>query len=367
MKVFIFFILQLCCLNVFAQFPFELKFDVSEPLVGKTIFIKIWDNYSENKFTFVDSFMLKTGTMHYAGVISKPSEQAEFFIKDKNRYSSSFYIDSGVNKFDLVEPDKRLYKRLRLKFRYSPSNILNDTLNEVFIEKHFATEKLKGSKRDSVAGVFNHRRLDILKRNPDNFASLIELYILSYNPIAFKPADLFSVFHSFSTSIKSSSLGIELEERLKRAVSTGVGISIRQFTSVTDAGNTFSSQSLSGSVHLIVFGAPWCLPCKENLPVLKEIYRKVNNKGFKIVMINLDDNKENWEKEIEEIDQDWIFLNDNKKFDESDLAKEFAISVIPQYLIVDKQGVIRYNFLNSGGTLNEKGLQGFITRLLVEE
>lgn len=366
MGTFIFFTLQLCCLNVSAQYPFELEIDVSAPLDGKTVIIKIWDRYSENRFTFVDSFTLKTGTVHYSGIITKPSEEAVFFIK-KDEYYTNFYIDSGINRFRLMEPDKQFNKWLRLKFEHSPSNILHDTLNEAFTEKYFATKDLKGMERDSVAGVFNHRRLDILKRNPDNFASLVELYILSYNPLAFNPTDLLNVFNSFSTRIRTSSLGIELAGRLNRAVLTGVGTSIPQFSSVTDAGNNFSNESLSGSVYMVAFGAPWCLPCKENLPVLKEIYRKVNNTGFKIVMINLDDDKKRWEKEIEEIGQDWIFLNEDKKMDESNLAKEFAISVIPQYLVVDQQGVIRYNYLNSGAFLNEKSLLGLIARLLNEK
>lgn len=68
----------------------------------------------------------------------------------------------------------------------------------------------------------------------------------------------------------------------------------------------------------------------------KRNYQGVKHKAFKILMLNLDDDEQAWTQESKTIDQDWIFLNESKKFSESKWAEKFGISAIPKYLIVDK-------------------------------
>ena len=53
-------------------------------------------------------------------------------------------------------------------------------------------------------------------------------------------------------------------------------------------GSDYDSNSLKGKVYLIDFWAEWCMPCKQEMPNVIEVYNELNKEGFEIIGINLD-------------------------------------------------------------------------------
>jgi len=56
----------------------------------------------------------------------------------------------------------------------------------------------------------------------------------------------------------------------------------------TPNGKKVSIEKFKGKVLLINFWATWCPPCREEIPMLKEIYKRYRDKGFEILAINMD-------------------------------------------------------------------------------
>jgi thiol-disulfide isomerase/thioredoxin len=93
-----------------------------------------------------------------------------------------------------------------------------------------------------------------------------------------------------------------------------------------------------GKVVLIDFWATWCPPCVTEVPHIKAAYDKWHPRGFEIIGISLDDEKEDL----------LSFLNRNKMewpqyFDggENRFARKFGIEEIPTMWLIDKQGKLR--------------------------
>ena len=105
-----------------------------------------------------------------------------------------------------------------------------------------------------------------------------------------------------------------------------------KFTAVD--GREVDLAKLKGKVVLIDFWATWCGPCVGEVPHVLDAYKKFHDKGFEIIGISLDRDKNLLTSFIKERGMAWP-----QSFESSNaLADKFGISSIPVMWLVDKEG-----------------------------
>jgi thiol-disulfide isomerase/thioredoxin len=351
MKWIILFGCYFICNTIFSQYQFTLIGTAPSFLNGKKIYLVIWDTYSNNKFKREDSAVIKNLHFEFRGRIKKQCEEAFIMLKEKGNFFD-FALDSGIIVMTIrpLPSNWPFYKnKLSNTFvRNSYSNIIHDSLRNLI--NHYYLNYGKPDKTNNGIVRLDTARskelwieeLGIVQRHSTQFYSLIYLYklLLERKKEVIKIRDIFNILPQ---ALKSSELGQELSDKIIAIISTQVTHHITEFSINTVSGSTFFSNMLSGRVYLIAFGATWCKPCKENYPLLKELYRKYKDKGFEIVDINLDDRKVMWRKQIESFELNWVSVSELKKWEESVIVKKFGINYIPFYLLVNKEGIIIYN------------------------
>ncbi len=124
-------------------------------------------------------------------------------------------------------------------------------------------------------------------------------------------------------------------------------------------GSAVDLAELRGKVVLIDFWASWCGPCMAEAPHVVEAYRKLHERGFEILGINLDDNRKAMEGAMEKTGMTWKQHHDGKGW-KNEIAQRFGIHSIPAAWLFDKQGKLR-----EVGLRGEE-LQNGIERLLKE-
>jgi peroxiredoxin len=101
--------------------------------------------------------------------------------------------------------------------------------------------------------------------------------------------------------------------------------------------NSVSLRSLRGSVVVLDFWATWCGPCRASLPKLDELNREIADEGVKIFAVNLREEKAAAQKFAETTGLKLpVLLDESGK-----VAQTYAVSGIPQTVVIDKRGVIR--------------------------
>lgn len=114
----------------------------------------------------------------------------------------------------------------------------------------------------------------------------------------------------------------------------------------TPEGEQIALSSLRGKMVFIDFWASWCKGCREVSRKLRPFYEKykdgefINGKGFVVLSVSLDTDRERWLNAIEEDSmQCFINVSDLKGFD-SPVASDYKFTWVPEGYLIDGNGVI---------------------------
>ena len=112
------------------------------------------------------------------------------------------------------------------------------------------------------------------------------------------------------------------------------------FKVTSHKGDELSLDKLKGKIVLLDFWATWCGPCIREMPELKSMWKKYGGDNFVIIGINLDQNRDNFEKYIEQEEITWPQYVDGKGKADS-ISALYNVRAIPHTVLIDQDGIIR--------------------------
>ena len=120
-------------------------------------------------------------------------------------------------------------------------------------------------------------------------------------------------------------------ERRKR---DAIGAEIGDFTAKALAGEEvrLSDVRARSKYVLLEFWASWCVPCRLEIPHMKEAYARYRDRGFEIVSFTIDEVREDWEDASTEEDLPWLNLGMGP---EADAPVAYNVTGVPQNYLVD--------------------------------
>ena len=102
-------------------------------------------------------------------------------------------------------------------------------------------------------------------------------------------------------------------------------------------GSTIDLPALRGRVVLVQFWASWCPDCNREMPAILSTYREFHPRGFEIVGVSLDKDKEALAATVRKKGIAWPQYSDGNYWN-NDVAVRFGVRGIPELWLVDTSG-----------------------------
>ncbi len=104
------------------------------------------------------------------------------------------------------------------------------------------------------------------------------------------------------------------------------------------AGDNLRLSEHRGDVVMVNFWATWCGPCRQEMPLLDELYSRYERVGFRLLGVNIDDNSSKAMDMVRELGVTFPVLFDSRK----EVSKLYEVNAMPVTVLIDREGTVRY-------------------------
>ena len=122
------------------------------------------------------------------------------------------------------------------------------------------------------------------------------------------------------------------------AASDLTGQEAPDFVLKSSGGANLRLSEYRGDVVMINFWATWCGPCRQEMPLLDDLYARYSRVGFNLLGVNIDDDTHRAMQMIDELGVNFPVLFDDSK----EVSRLYQVDAMPVTVLVDREGTVRH-------------------------
>ena len=247
-------------------------------------------------------------------------------------------LKQGEMSFALGTPNNNAYEAFSTDIK-----ALEDEYTE--IARNSQNPELTDAQREEIKeqmSTFEEKYFQAIKSCiTENAGNDFGLYILGNYYSMFDSEELAPILESYIEAFPTNARLKQIKKINDITRETAVGKPFKNFEMADVDGNMHSIAEYvsANKVTLIDFWASWCGPCRAEMPAVKEAYEAYKSKGFGIVGVSLDNNKEAWTGAIKNLGLNWAHLSDLKGWN-NEGASLYGVRSIPATVLVAQDGTI---------------------------
>lgn len=275
---------------------------------------------------------------------------------------------------DLLKETEVLKSEKAIEFQEVISFFIEKQNEMSAISQEFQTKQMAGASMEELKALENkylaveaNMKEEVQSKINNTSDPITGIYLMSALKSEDDLAFIKSKLDEYSALIPNSTYIAEMREQVKAnedaiaqqaameaaSKKIEVGTAAPDFIQKTPQGKDLSLSSLKGQVVLLDFWASWCKPCRIENPTIVAAYNKFKDKGFTVLSVSLDKERNAW---VNAIDQDgliWPNHVSDLQFWNNAAAREYGVNSIPAAFLIDENGIIIGRDLR-GPALEEK-------------
>lgn len=294
---------------------------------------KVYLNFGNER----DSLYSKTGRFRFIGEIGLPvNASVQVSSKEDKMSVTNFWIDEGKT---ILELDTASFNNERFSGLDVRGKILEAGKTHKFVDsmikkfdKIYSQSASQEEKNTATRIIID----SLLLIYPNN---ILSIYFLNSHLDLFTEKELLTIYNGWDLSFRKSQYGLAIKNRYLKKVDVQIGNKIPDFAQQNQFGRLVSISDFKGKYLLIDFWASWCIPCRKENPNLVNVYKKYKSKGFDVLAVSLDFNKQSWLKAIKTDNLEWNHVSDLGGW-ENEVSRMLNVRSIPSNILVDHKGIV---------------------------
>ena len=239
-------------------------------------------------------------------------------------------------RFNLDQADRYARMAVQATAEFRPARRSPNTPQKIFND-YFPEQKQREAYAENRATALHALALVLHQRGNDRQAEIVLRKSIAAKPATARTLLLLAILRKLGRNSDAEALAAKITEQLGDLLARKfVNEPVENLALKSIDGSRYELASLRGRVVLINFWATWCGPCREELPILVDLYRKYKERGLEILSISTDD------------DQALVstFARQYKLtfpvFYDAGTKDQLRVEVIPTSVFVGRDGIIHY-------------------------
>lgn len=333
--------------QIFAQ---NGKFLLNGNIVGATG--KVYLNYKDENDKLVgDSTVATNGAFQFKGTVNSPRfyELSTKILKYPVQIlmeNSAITVAKTKDSLATVAITGSTAHDVYIGFYNGPWKIITAKAGSIYQRSDRASQGGKIKVDSAVRAGFDKefRQLDTL-----NWQA-VKSYVMLHSASAGSAAIIYDRFISYPNykvaselfallkkDVQQSFMGLQISNAIAIDSKTARGNKAPEIVMTDKDGKMIRLSDFKGKYVLVDFWASWCGPCRKENPNVVAAYQKYHDKGFEILGVSLDSNKDAWQKAIKTDGLTWSHVSDLKGWANA-AAAEYGVKSVPASFLIDKEG-----------------------------
>lgn len=318
------------------------SYTINGTIVGVDSGMVFLQKFDIDQWVKVDSTRLDKGEFTFKGKTALP-EMWYLSMKEKQVFVPLFVENAKIDIEIFADSvDKVNISGSASHEIYKQYQAMNKALNAKIEGVYKEWKKAKESKDSVTMKSTDSISTELEKQMKQNLMDFIKTnnrtavapYLGIRNAWQFDLPELEELVSILDTSLNTSVYTQSLIKRMAVLKSVDIGQPAPDFTLSDTAGNPFTLSSLQGGYLLIDFWASWCSPCRAENPNVVKAFQAYNKKGFNILGVSFDSNRDKWIQAIRSDKLTWNHVSDLKGWGNA-AGKLYGIMSIPANVLLD--------------------------------
>lgn len=296
----------------------------------------------------LDSALMVEGSFNMNGTVENP-EMNYVYIQGIQR-NVPLFLDQGDIVIDVFKDD---YAATTITGSAAHDeynafqdemNVINDKKREVYAQYRTAKAEDNTGVMDSLSavmdGLYEEEQAFIKDYVKKNNASVASPFIANSHSYSWSVGEMEEILDNFDAALAVLPDYKKFADRIKVLQRVEVGQPLVDFTQKDTTGVDITLSEINKGKYLLVdFWAAWCGPCRRENPNVLACYKDFHDKGFDVLGVSFDDNREKWIKAIQDDGLIWHQVSDLSGWNNA-AGKLYGIRAIPANILLDPDGMI---------------------------
>lgn len=315
----------------------------------------------QNDLVKLDSAVVSNGKFNMNGTVDTCYLALITFELDEQIHACTFFLEDGSIslEYDIVDGIQTIGGTVNndaFQTFYKDIEVLNDKANEIEDKMRMtaAAGEDYSSFADEMSILQDNYRDIVLKSIVQNSGNMFGFQQLLDSYTIFEPGEVLGFLDMFEPLFGATENFGQLKNMMQVQAMTAVGqpfidfeLPILNKRFETSQNAKLSDYIGSNKVILLDFWASWCTPCRNEIPNMKAAYERFKSKGFEIVSVSVDEDRDEWIKAIKDDNLTWPQLLDNN-IRETSASYRYSVTAIPSTFLIDSDGTIIGRNLRGG-------------------